>query len=84
MNTGQTVKVAVEAHDPLDPVVAHHRQVNGISRGQIRVADDDLACLLNDLEIDRQNLVDDLEYDLETRVDGISPVDGDIAVEDFL
>jgi len=84
MNSGQAVKVAVKAQDPLDPVVTHHRQVNGISRGQVGVADYDLACLLNDFEIDRQDLVDNLEHDLETRMDGISSVDGDVAVENFL
>ena len=55
----------VEAEDVFNVMEAHDSEVNGISCGQVRVADDDLACLLCDFEIHRQYLVNDLEHDLE-------------------
>ena len=81
---GKIVEMPVEAEDVFDVMDPHDSEVNGIPSGQLRVADDDLACLLNDVEIDRQHLIDDLEHDLEARLDGVASVDGHIAVEDLL
>jgi len=81
---GKAVEMPVEAEDVFDVMDPHDSKVNGIPCGQVWVADDDFACLLCYFEIHRQYLINDLEHDLEARLDGVASVDGDIAVEDLL
>jgi len=65
----ETVEVAVEAQNVLDAMLAHDSYVNGISRRQIRMADDDVPSPFNDLEVHREHVIDDLEQHLEARLD---------------
>ena len=53
-NARETVEMAVEAQDVLDAVLAHDSYVYGISRRQIRMADDDAPSPFDDLEIQRR------------------------------
>jgi len=76
--------VAIEAENLLDTVLAHDSYMNGISRRQIRVADDDVPSTFDDLEIHRQHIIDDLEQYFEARLDGIAAIDGNKTVKDLL
>jgi hypothetical protein len=76
--------VAIEAEDFFDAVFSHDGKVDGVSRRQIGMADNNVACTLDCLEVDRQNLVNDFEHDLEARLNGIAAIDRDVAVEYLL
>ena len=76
--------MAVEAEDFRDSVLAHDRDVDSVSCRQITVADDDFPSTLDDREVHRQHFVDDLEKDVEARLNCIAVVDGDVTMEDLL
>ena len=80
----KTVEMAVEAEDVLDSVLAHDSYVNGITRRQIRMTDDDVPCPFDDLEVHRQHVIDDLEQHLEAWLDRIAAIDRHVTVKDFL
>jgi hypothetical protein len=48
------------------------------------MSDDDIPSAFDGLEIHSEDLVDDLEQHLETRLDRIASIDGDIAVKNLL
>jgi len=79
-----TVEMAVEAEDVLYAVLSHDSYVDGISRRQIGVADDDIPSTFDNFEVHRQHLVDDLEQYLEARLDGIAAIDRHVTVKDLL
>ena len=74
----------IEAHDLLDVMLPHDREVDGIPSGQIGVADDDLAGRGHGLESDRQYLVYHLEYQVEAGLYRVAAADGDKTVENLL
>ena len=82
-DTREAVKAAVEAEDFRDTVLAHDRDVDGVSRRQIMMADNDLPSTSDDCEVHRQHLVNDLKQDVEARLDGIAVFDGDVTMEDL-
>ena len=52
--------MAVESEDVLYAVLAHDSYVNGISRRQIRVADNDVPSTFDNFEVYRQHVIDSL------------------------
>jgi hypothetical protein len=76
--------VAVEAQDVLDAVLAHDSYVNGISRVQIRMADDDVPSPFDDLEVHRQHVIDNLEQHVEAWLDRIAAINRYVTVKDLL
>ena len=76
--------MAVEVEDVLDAVLAHDSYVYGISRRQIRMADDDVPSPFDDLEVHRQHVIDDLEQHIKARLDRIAAINRYVTVKDFL
>jgi hypothetical protein len=79
-----SVEAAVEGHDPLDPMAAHHGDVDGIACGQRFVAEKDVLGGLRVLVIDWEDLIDNPEDGVEGGLDGVATAYGRIAVADLL
>jgi hypothetical protein len=76
--------MAIETEDLVDAVLAHHGEVDSVTRGELGVANDDFSSLVGNLQIHGHYVIHHLEQDIETRLDRIATVDGDVAVEDLL
>lgn len=74
----------VEAEDLGDVVNSEHGRMDRVASCQLGPRKDDLPCVLDGLEIDRQHVVDDLQEHVEAWLDGIPPANGDVAVKDLL
>ena len=83
-DSGIPVEAPVEAEDALDPIALHHREMQRIACGQLAVREQDCLAALDRREIDRKHLVDDAEDRLERRLYRVAPVDGRVAMQDFL
>jgi hypothetical protein len=83
LDSRKIVEASVETEDPLDAVNLHHRDMNGIARGETPPGENDGFRSLDGQPIHggshRQP-----EATPQTRFDGVTSVDGDVSVEDFL
>ena len=59
-------------------------QMYGIAGRELPMSQDNLLGPLCRSAINRQHLVDDAEQGVECRLDGVSPINGDIAVHNLL
>src|ERR1039457_4008932 len=78
------VEIGVEAEDGVNPVVLHDGDVDGIAGGKGGSMLRDLSGAQHVGFLHREDVVDGLQKYVKCPVDGISEVDGDVAVEDFL
>jgi len=84
LDSRDSVKTAIEAHDPVDSVPFHDRDVNGITRGQAPSRLEQAARSLDLSPLDGQHLVDDVKHRGEGRRDRLPSADRDVAMEDLL
>src|SRR5438093_2166404 len=78
------VEPRIEAHDPLDSLLLHHGEMDGIARRQPFVSEHDLFRPLGGRHIYRENLVHNAEERIESGLDGIPPLNGDVPMQDLL
>jgi len=83
-DTGNAVESRIETQDALDSVVLHDGDMQGIAGGESAISQDDFLRALCGGLIDSQNLVDSAEQSVECRLDGITAVNCNVAVQDFL
>ncbi len=83
-DSGEAVEAGVEGQDLVDVVLLHYGQVDGVAGGHLFVAQNNLFGALGCGVVDREDLVDDAEQGVEGWLDGVTAVDGGVAVEDFL
>jgi hypothetical protein len=76
--------VPIEAEDYFDAVFSHNGKVDGVSRRQIWMTDDDVARTLDGVEINGQNLVYNFEQYFEARLNSIATTNRDVPVKDLL
>src|SRR5260370_8139676 len=82
--TWPAVKIGVEAQDRLNSLVFRHGDVDGVPGGKRKSILHDLSGALHVALFHREHVVNDIQEYLKRRPDGISPVDGRIAIKDFL
>jgi hypothetical protein len=82
--TGPAVEIGVKAEDRLNAVVFHDGDVERVPSGKRGPILRDLSGAQHIGFFDCEDVVDDIQKRLKCALDGISLVDGDVAVEDFL
>ncbi len=80
----KAVEARVEAHDPRNALAVHHGQVKRVSGGQPRFSQHDSLGALDVGQLDRKDLVHDLQKRVEGGLDRVTPIDRDVAVKDLL
>ena len=79
-----SVESGVKAQNLVNRVLLHHGKMQGISSREPARAQYDLFRALGRGQIDRHHLIDDSEQGVECRLNGITAIDGDVAVKYFL
>lgn len=80
----ESIKARIKTHDPEDAVALHQGQVKRVSGGQPRFSQHDSFGALNVGQLDRKDLVRDLQKRIEGGLNGVAPANRDVAVKDFL
>jgi len=62
----------------------HDGKVYGVTSRKLPIPENNLLRTFDTCPIDGEHLVDDAEHSVKRRLDSITPVDGHVAVEDFL
>ena len=83
-NTREAVKIRGKAQDLTDSMLFHDSEVDGIACREARMAEDNLLGTLDGGPRDVKHLIDDAQQSVECRLDGISAVNGDVAMQDLL
>lgn len=83
-NARETFEPAVEGQNAIDALGFHHRGMNGVARRKQRLAENNLLGSLGVLKLDAEGLVDDAQQSVERGLNGVLPLDGEIAVENLL
>ncbi len=78
------LKPGVEAEDPADALLLHHRDVDGISGRQTPASQQDRFGALDTRRIDWEHLVDDPENGVERWLDSVLAIDGHVSVQDLM
>src|ERR1039457_959099 len=78
------VEIGVEAEDRVNPVMLHDGDVNGIAGGKGGSMLHDLSGTHHVRLFHREDVVDGVQKYVKCPLDGASPVDRDVTVEDFL
>jgi hypothetical protein len=65
-------------------VLLHDGEMDGITRRERPMSEDNLFGTLGSGSRNIKHLVDDPEQSVECRLDGVAPVDGDVAMQDLL
>jgi hypothetical protein len=80
----EAVESRIEAHDPPDPMRVHDRQVQRVAGRQANGSEHNGLGSLDDCAINRKDLIDDTEQGVERRLDRVTAVDGDVAMQNLL
>lgn len=83
-NSGKTIKSSIEGQYPIDPVLFHDGQMQGLPRRQVLAAKNNFLGALRSNEIHVQHLIDNSEQGVKRRLDRVPAVNGDIAVKNLL
>lgn len=62
----------------------HDRQMKRIASRQSSLSEHDVLRSFEVLELDREDLIDDSQERIESRLNCVSPIDGDVSMENFL
>jgi hypothetical protein len=65
-------------------VLFHHGDMNGIAGGEVVAAQNDALRPLHRGAVDRQDVVNHRQKDIEGRLYGVAAIDGDVPMEDLL
>ena len=65
-------------------MILHHGKVNSITRGQPRIPQHDFFGPLHCNPVNRQYLVNDAEQGIESRLNGVAPLDRSESVQYLL
>lgn len=83
-DAGYLVKAAIKAHDLLNAVPLHDRRVERIASGEPGRSEQDVTCPLKVQKVDREDLVDNPQKNVESRLDRLAATDRVIPIENFL
>jgi len=81
---GEAIEPGVKRQDSADALMLHHRQVNGVPGGESGMAQEHGPSAIDGFEIDREHFVHHTKERVESRLDGVSPFDRRVPVQDFL
>jgi hypothetical protein len=68
----------------IDSVLFHDGKMDGVTRRQPSISQDDLFGTLGGGLRNVKHLIDNLEQSVECRLDGVPAVDGDVPMQDLL
>lgn len=78
------IEPAIEAQDGIDAVLAHDRDVDGVTRREGPPAQELVPGMRDRVEIDRQHLIDDRQERIERRLDGVGSSNCPVSMQDLL
>ena len=78
------IETPVEAHDSHRSYAFHDRKVNGVPRREVDMSLNDRLGSLDVGDLDGQYLIHHTKYSIEGRLDGVSSLDSNKAVQDLL
>jgi hypothetical protein len=80
----KAIKACIETEDSVDPVFLHDGQMHSVTCGQARMTEDNPFRAIHDGSIDGKNVIDDPEQGIKRWLNGVTAVDGYVAVQDLL
>jgi len=81
---GSPVEARIEGQNLLDTVMFHDGEMHGITRRELPALQHNLLGSLSDGAVNWQGLINDAQQNIERRLDGVAPIDGNVAVQDLL
>jgi len=81
---GKGVESGIEGQDPLDPMLLHHGEMHRIACGQLVVSQDNSLRAFHIFLINRQHLIHNRKQCVESQLDCVPAVDGNVTVQNFL
>ena len=83
-NTRVAVKSSIERQNRVDTVALHDGEVYCVPSGEVDGSEDDLTGALHVGRGDGEHFIDNTEQRIERRLNRVSPLNGDVSMEDLL
>jgi|SRR5205823_14602801 len=83
-HSGISFKTRIKAQDPVNAMLFHNGQMNGIASGEPGMTQDNFLGALGRGPINRKYFVRDSKQRVEPRLDGVATMDRDVAADDLL